>query len=159
MRTLTLGVYVIGVTDGRRCNAYTACSVMPASLDPVMLAVCVGNAHASHPLLQRQRAFTVNVLRDDQLELARHFGTHSARELDKLGAVRWRPAQGGAPILPEALAYFECTPEGRLPAGDHELIVGRVIAGELLVPGAPLNYADTSNMDGAEQRYGSIHHR
>jgi flavin reductase (DIM6/NTAB) family NADH-FMN oxidoreductase RutF len=155
MRTLSLGVYVIGVTDGKVCNAFAASSVMPVSLDPVMLAACVGRQHASHSMMCSGPGFTVNVLRSDQLELARHFGK-SSRELDKLRSIRWRAASNGAPILEDTLAYFECTLHGTLLSGDHEVVVGRVCAGNLLVPGSPLAYSATDNLDGAAQRYGPI---
>lgn len=156
MRTLSLGVYVIGVTDGHRCNAFTASSVMPVSLNPVMLAIAVGQRHASHPMICRGSGFVVNVLRADHLGVARHFGTQSARSVDKLRSTRWRPASNGAPILEDALAYFECEPHSTLLAGDHELVVGRVCAGDLLTPGSPLAYSATDNMDGAAERYGPI---
>ena len=157
MQTLSLGVYVIGVIDGQRRNAFTASSVMPVSLDPVMLAVSVGRHHASHAMIcSGPGFFSVNVLHAHQLQLACHFGTHSARDTDKLRGMRWRPACNGAPILEDALAYFECERHGTLPAGDHELIVGRVHAGDLLLPGSPLAYSATDNMDGAAQRYGPI---
>ncbi len=45
------GVYVVGVFDGRRTNAFTASSVVPVSFKPVMVAVAVGNEHASRPIL------------------------------------------------------------------------------------------------------------
>ena len=156
MQALSLGVYVIGVTTGASRNAFTASAVMPVSLDPVMLAVCVGRHHASHPMMCSGPGFTINVLRGDQLDLARHFGTQSGRHADKLRGIRWRAASNGAPVLEEALAYFECELHGTLPAGDHELVVGRVCAGELLAPGSPLTYSATGNMDGAAQRYGPI---
>jgi len=156
MQTLSLGVYVIGVTAGERCNAFTGSSVMPVSLDPVMMAVAVGRHHASHAMICEGTGFVVNVLRTDQLELARHFGTQSARSIDKLRGVRGRPARNGAPILDDAIAYFECERHGTLLAGDHELVVGRVRAGYLLSPGSPLVYCATGNMDGAQERYGKF---
>jgi hypothetical protein len=39
---------------------------------------------------------------------------------------------------------------GRTRAGDHELILGRVIDGRILdLAAAPLTYADTGEMDGS----------
>jgi flavin reductase (DIM6/NTAB) family NADH-FMN oxidoreductase RutF len=98
--------------------------------------------------------FTVNVLKQDQLDLARHFGTKSGRDRDKLARVRIRPGQAGSPILEDALAYFECALEGRTRAGDHELVLGRVMNGQILDPkAAPLTYADTGDMDGSSALY------
>ena len=81
---LTAGVYVIGVAHGDRRNAFTAAWLTQVSFDPLLLALSVNPGHASWPLMQGGGGFTVNVLAREQLALARHFGTQSAREADKL---------------------------------------------------------------------------
>jgi len=156
MQTISTGVYVIGVSDGDRANAFTASSVIPVSFKPVMVVITVGVAHASRPLLRTGKAFTINVLKGDQIDLARHFGTVSGRDADKLADVRWRRGLNGAPILLDALAYIECEPRDRVPAGDHELVLGEVVGGDVLAQGAmPLLYRDTHNLDGARELYPS----
>ncbi|HZI72439.1 MAG TPA: flavin reductase, partial [Gemmatimonadales bacterium] len=71
-----------------------------------------------------------------------------------LARVRIRPGQAGSPILEDALAYFECALEGRTRAGDHELVLGRVMNGQILDPKAtPLTYAETGDMDGSSALY------
>jgi flavin reductase (DIM6/NTAB) family NADH-FMN oxidoreductase RutF len=153
-RRLTLGVYVVGVAADGRADAFTAAWIMQASFDPLLLALSINREHASYPLLQAGRGFVVNVLKREQLELARSFGTLSGRDHDKLGLVRWRPARGGAPILEEALAYFDCRLDGSMPAGDHDLVLGRVIEARVLDPaGVPLTYAETGDMDGSSALY------
>jgi flavin reductase (DIM6/NTAB) family NADH-FMN oxidoreductase RutF len=154
MQTISLGVYVVGVCDGRGTNAFTASSVVPVSFKPVMVAVAVGTDHASRPTLHAGRAFTINVLKRDQVDLASHFGRVSGRVANKLGGVRWRPGVSGAPILLDALAYIECELASGVVAGDHELVVGRVIDGGVLAADElPLLYRDTRNLDGARDLY------
>ena len=153
-RRLTYGVYVVGVAGGEERDAFTAAWVMQTSFDPLLLALSINPEHASHPLLHAGRGFTVNVLKQSQLELARGFGTRSGRDEDKLEGIRWRPGRTGAPILEDALAYFDCELAGHTPAGDHELVLGRVIGGEVLDRSAPpLTYADTGDMDGSGALY------
>ena len=153
-RRLTAGVYVVGAAHNDERDAFTAAWVMQVSFDPLLLALSVNPEHASDPLLKASGAFTVNVLKRGQLELARRFGTRSGRDEDKLAGVRWRPGRSGAPILDEALAYFDCQVTGRLPAGDHELVVGRVIDGRILDANAePMTYAETGDMDGSSTLY------
>ena len=151
---LTLGVYVVGVAQGERRDAFTAAWVMQASFDPLLLVLSINQRNASYSLLNAGGAFTVNVLKQGQLELARRFGTESGRERDKLADVHWHPGRGGAPILDEALAYFDCELTQSLPAGDHELMVGRVVDGRILAPDAvPMSYAETGDMDGSSALY------
>lgn len=149
-RRLTLGVYVVGVADGGRRDGFTAAWVMQVSFDPLLLALSVNPRNASYPLLHAGGGFTVSVLKEGQLELARRFGTQSGRDRDKLAGLRWRPGHNGAPILEDALACFDCELQDSMGSGDHELVLGRVIGGRLLDPDArPMAYADTGDMDGS----------
>jgi flavin reductase (DIM6/NTAB) family NADH-FMN oxidoreductase RutF len=153
---LTLGVYVVGVAEGDKRDGFTAAWIMQASFDPLLLALSVNPGNASYPLLHAGGGFTVNVLKRGQLELARRFGTRSGREEDKLAGVPWRPGRSGAPILEAGLAYFDCELAGRMRAGDHELVLGRVIDGAILDRSAtPLSYAETGDMDGSRSLYPS----
>ena len=157
MQTISTGVYVIGVCDEQRTNAFTASSVVPVSYKPVIVALAVGLNHASRAIIESGRAFTINVLKRNQLELARQFGTVSGRQANKLGgAVPWRPGLSGAPILLDSLAYIECELVNVVPAGDHELVLGKVVDGGVLAADeAPLLYRDTRNIDGARELYAS----
>jgi flavin reductase (DIM6/NTAB) family NADH-FMN oxidoreductase RutF len=155
-RQLTAGVYVVGAAHNERRDAFTAAGVMQVSYSPLLLAVSINPEHATYPLVKDSRAFTVNVLKQGQLETARWFGSRSGREHDKLAGVSWYPGRGGAPVLDDALAYFDCELAAWHPAGDHDLILGRVVAGRLIDPGGvPMTYRDTANMDGSQSLYPS----
>ncbi|MGH8727630.1 MAG: flavin reductase family protein [Burkholderiales bacterium] len=153
-RRLVSGVYVVGVSNGQRQNAFTAAWIMQVSFDPLLLALTINPDHASYQLLKAGGSFVVNVLSREQLDIARHFGTHSGRDIDKLAGVPWRAGQLGAPILLEALAYFECQVADSMRAGDHEIIIGRALDGAILAPDAiPLAYAETGDLDGSGELY------
>lgn len=153
-RRLTYGVYVVGVADGDERDAFTAAWVMQVSFDPVLLALSINPEHASYRLLHAGGGFTVNVLKQDQQDFARRFGTRSGRDEDKLAGIHWRPGRAGRPILEDALAYFDCELAGHAPAGDHEMVLGRVTDGKVLDRNAiPLSYADTGDMDGSSTLY------
>src|SRR5688500_20231180 len=107
---------------------------MQTSYDPPLLVLSINPGHATYALLHASGAFTISVLKRGQLELARWFGTRSGRDQDKLEGVRWHPGRNGAPVLDEALAYFDCELAQSLSAGDHELAVARVLAGRLIDP-------------------------
>jgi flavin reductase (DIM6/NTAB) family NADH-FMN oxidoreductase RutF len=153
-RRLTLGVYVVGVAADGRSDGFTAAWVMQASFDPLLPALSINRGHASYPLLHAGGGFVVNLLKREQLDLARTFGTQSGRDHDKLAGVRWRPGRGGAPILEDALGYFDCRLERSLPAGDHDVVLGRVLEARLLDPVAvPLTYSETGDLDGSSALY------
>jgi flavin reductase (DIM6/NTAB) family NADH-FMN oxidoreductase RutF len=149
---LTQGVYLVGVTHGEVRNAFTAAWVMQVSYDPLLLALSINPNHSSYLLLKKGRSFSVNVLKKGQLDLADHYG-RSARA-DKLASTDWTTDRIGLPLLREALAWFECQVVSEHPAGDHVLVLGRVIDGKLIDSAAePMCYRETGAMDGAFTLY------
>ena len=143
---LTHGVYVIGVSCDRENNAFTASWVMQVSFNPLMLALSINPNHSSYKMLKEGGIFSVNVLPKDRLDLAEHFGQPVST--DKLNNVVWHPGKTTAPVLDDAIAFFECKFSTACEAGDHRLVIGRVISGALQKPQAlPMNYQETGAMD------------
>ena len=153
-RCLTNGVYVIGVSHQGRANGFTAAWVTQVSFEPLLLALSINPSHASYPLLVASGEFVVNVLAQDGLALAARFGTSSGRDADKLTGVAWRAGHGGEPILTDAAAHLECRVVNAIDAGDHRLVVARVVGGSVHRPGArPLRYDQTGDLDGSSAIY------
>jgi flavin reductase (DIM6/NTAB) family NADH-FMN oxidoreductase RutF len=153
-RSLTNGLYVVGVAHGGERNAFTAAWITQVSFDPLLLALSINPANASYRLLTHAGTFVVNVLRQGQLELARHFGTQSGRTVDKLADQRWEPGTGGAPILLDGAAYLDCRVVSSHAAGDHTIVVAEVVGGRVLARGVPpMTYAETGELDGSAELY------
>lgn len=153
-RRLTNGVYVIGVAHNGRSNAFTAAWVTQVSFDPLLVALSVNPENFSFSLLQPSGVFVINVLRAGQMDLARHFGTQSGGQVDKLTGQRWRAGRLGVPVILDGAAYLECRVFGTVPAGDHELVLGHVVGGEILDDTAdPMTYAETGDVDGSSALY------
>ncbi len=151
-RQLTHGVYVVGVTHKKKDNAFTAAWVMQVSFNPLLLALSIHPGHSSYEMLTEGRAFSVNVLPANREDLAQRFGQPAT--IDKLADVKWHRGKTGAPILDDAMAYFDCEFSHGCPAGDHVLVVGHVVDGAVLDPDAlPMNYRDTGDMDGSSRFY------
>ena len=92
---LTQGVYVVGVAHGEARNAFTAAWVMQVSFDPLLLALSINPHHSSYGLLKQGRAFSVNVLKKGQLDLAAHFGRPA--RADKLALMEWTTGRTACP--------------------------------------------------------------
>ncbi|HUR19422.1 MAG TPA: flavin reductase family protein [Vicinamibacterales bacterium] len=149
-RRLTNGVYVITASHAGQSNGFTAAWVTQVSFNPLLLMLSVHPEHATWPLIETSGRFVVNVLGARQLELARHFGTQSGREVDKLSTVPTMAGGDGAVVLTHAAAWLACQIDRLVPAGDHVVVIARVVAGEVLDPATtPLRYLDTGNMDGS----------
>lgn len=152
LKQVSHGVYVIGVGVGERQNAFTAAWVMQVSFKPVLLAISINPEHYSYELLQERGVCTVNVLGQDQLAIAEHFG-RSAK--DKMTGFQWQQAETGAPVLAESLVYFDCQVSHYADAGDHKIAVCKVVDAAKLNPGRPLLYSQTGDMDGSAKLYQS----
>ena len=149
-KQISHGVYVIGVSDGPRQNAFTAAWVMQVSFTPPLLAISINPHSYSYQLLQAGGVCTVNVLGRDQYALAEHFGRSAP---DKMAGFQWQQAQTGAPVLSDSLAYFDCQVSHYTDAGDHKIAICKVIAAAKLNDGKPLLYNETGELDGSSALY------
>ncbi|HFD13096.1 MAG TPA: flavin reductase [Crenotrichaceae bacterium] len=148
LRQLTHGVYVIGVCDESSVNAFTASWLMQVSFNPVMVALSINPQHRSWSILEQGKVFSINVLKDDQLDLAIHFGLPGTAKLE---SVDWRPGEvSKAPVLETTIAYCECVVETHIESGDHRLVTARVVNGKVLDETAsPLLYQSAAHLDGS----------
>ena len=153
LHELPYGVYVIGSAEDGEPNGMIADWVMQVSFEPRLLAVAFEDDSRSLARIRRNRAFTVNLLEEGQdgLELARQFvqpfdaskirgrsAEEAARRHHKLADSEYTTTAAGCPLLADALAWLECEAEQFLEAGDHVLVIGRVLAGAVTGSGEPL---------------------
>ncbi|WP_341326529.1 flavin reductase family protein [Methylotuvimicrobium sp. KM2] len=149
-RLISHGVYVIGVRDGEKTNAFTAAWVMQVSFSPVMLALSINPEHYSYRLLEAGKCCSVNVLGRDQMIMTEHFGRSAP---DKMAGYVWQQEKTGAPVLSESLAYFDCELSHFTDAGDHRIAVLRVVDAAMLRSGPSMLYSQTGDMDGSSELY------
>jgi len=127
MRSLAAGVTVVTARDRQgRPWGLTATAVCLVSWEPPMLLVCIERAAECHGPFAEAGSFAINVLREDQEDLSRHFAN---KDVDKFAAVAWKDGGTGAPILDGALAHVECRTASCLPAGDHTIFLGTAVVG------------------------------
>ena len=128
-----LGCFVTGVTvvtargDDGLPHGFTANSFTSVSLDPPLVLVCVGDAVQCLEVYRECEGFAVNVLADSQRAVSETFATDRP---DRFAGVRWREGPYRSPILEGCVASLECAPWRRIEAGDHMILIGRVLAFE-----------------------------
>lgn len=128
LRLWASGVSVVTVKAPRGLASITVSSFTSLSLDPPLVLICIERRVRIHPLIAARRAFAVNVLTADQLELSERAAGRRGRAAARLRGILTRTAVTGAPILEGALAWLDCRLEARHPGGDHTIFVGRVVA-------------------------------
>jgi flavin reductase (DIM6/NTAB) family NADH-FMN oxidoreductase RutF len=123
-------VTLLTIADGRDDIGVTVSASCPVSADPPLVLVSLIASSYPAEVLSRAGSFAVTLLAADQRVLAGRFasaGRPSARVLLD-GVPHHRGAQSGALIPDGGLAAFECEVADRIPAGDHLLLVARVVA-------------------------------
>ncbi len=148
---ISQGVYVISVANAEQKNAFTAAWVMQVSFDPLLLCFSINPEHYSYKLLQQGGVCCISVLEKDQYLAADHFAQSNIE--DKMAGYQWKETDTKALALADSLAYFDCQVEHYAEAGDHKLVVCKVIDAAVLNKGEPMLYADTGDMDESSELY------
>ncbi|MFJ3228482.1 flavin reductase family protein [Streptomyces sp. NPDC086783] len=121
----------------------TATSFMSVSLDPPLVLVGLREGSRMDDLLAEQPNWAVSVLSESQRHVAGRFAM-KGRISDRLlfeDIPYLRGQESGAPLVGGALATLECRTEQRVTAGDHTLVIGRVLTAAVpSADGGPLTY-------------------
>ncbi|NIY69443.1 flavin reductase family protein [Streptomyces malaysiensis] len=126
---IVTGNGIDGMPLGMAVNSFTS-----VSLDPPLVLFCSALTSSTWPRIKQGSRFAVNILAESQSDLARSFARSGG---DKFAGVALRSAPDGLPALAGAIARLVCRIEDVHPGGDHEVVVGRVLATELF-DGDPL---------------------
>ena len=131
------GVTVVTVLDqGGGPHGLTASSFTSVSLEPPLVLVCVDHNANVLDHFRRSDHLAINVLDETQQELSVRFARRGENRFD---GVEWRPGQNGVPLIPGAIASFECAMHRMVDAGDHTIFIAEVL-GVTYCEGRPLVY-------------------
>ena len=136
MRRYPVGVSVAAVEVRGTRLGLTLASLVSLALEPPLVGISIARQAAFHELLREAGGFTVSLLADDQLALARHF----ARGVPPIAMWDGIDVREGArgPLLEGAVGWLECELGGELAAGDHTFFLGRVERAETGAGAEPL---------------------
>jgi flavin reductase (DIM6/NTAB) family NADH-FMN oxidoreductase RutF len=140
LRHFPSGVTIVTIKAGEQIHGLTVSAFASISPNPPLVAVVIDHRHHAHKLLEEEGAsFAVNILAKDQVDLANRFAW--LKDQDRFAQGNWGTGITGAPILVDALAWLDCSMDGRFPAGTHTIYVGLVQASKVPRPGEdPLVY-------------------
>lgn len=125
-------------------NAMSAEWCTPASIEPVLLAVLIGDTRWTRDLVGAHGEFGISLLAADQAGVAHHLGQSSGRDHNKLdhqAGVSWFKGPAlGLPLIAGAAAHFECRQTAGHQVGDHVLTIASVVWAETTAHREPLVY-------------------
>jgi flavin reductase (DIM6/NTAB) family NADH-FMN oxidoreductase RutF len=125
-----LGAFATGVTvvatmqDDGVPRGFTANSFTSVSLDPPLVLVCIARSAASYDVFSTAGGYSISVLSAIQRETS---GLFASKAVDKFDRVSWRRSAAGNPIVDGAAAWFDCRMHEIVDAGDHAILIGRVL--------------------------------
>lgn len=140
------GLFIVTTVQGDQSTGMLASWVQQCSFDPPQVSVAVARNRAVLGWLGDDAPFVVNVLDSTQTDMIVHFGKGFAPGTPAFNGLETQASSLGPPILSEALSYLECRVVGRCVTGDHELIIGRVFAGQVLGDGQPMVHVRKSGL-------------
>lgn len=124
MGRFATGVTVVAVEAAEGVHGMTANAVTSVSLEPPLVLVCVDRRARMHRHLAMERPFTINILRQEQEPLSRYFsGSWPYPTPPEFRFQHWEHG----PLLVGALAALGCRMDRLLEAGDHTVVLGRVM--------------------------------
>jgi 3-hydroxy-9,10-secoandrosta-1,3,5(10)-triene-9,17-dione monooxygenase reductase component len=125
MSQFATGVTIVAGLEEGQPVGFTCQSFVSLSIDPPFIAVAPARTSTSWPRIARAGKFCVNVLAEHQQDLCQGFAVSGG---NKFEGVDWSPAPAtGAPLITGSLAWVDCEVELVHDAGDHELIIGKVL--------------------------------
>lgn len=135
----TMSHFATGVTvitgNGDQPAGFACQSFASVSLEPPLVLFCADHRGRAWPVIREAGHFTVNVLGEDQLDACRAFGS---RKGTKFQGVEWSLSAWRSPVLAGNVATIHADVETVYPAGDHDVVIGRVVGLEIGAPRQPL---------------------
>ncbi len=122
------GVTVCTTRVGALDHAMTASAFTSVSLDPLLVLVCVDKEARFRDAVVESGVWAVSVLAAGARPAADWFATKGRPLVGQLDRFPHHRGRTGAPLLDDALAWVECATAAVYDGGDHDIVLGAVLA-------------------------------
>ena len=119
------GVAICTARSGEVVHGMTVTDYNGVSADPPLMLVCADKSSNTLGVIREGGCFAINLLSVDQVELSNRFASRKYEDV-RFDGLDCAQAVTGAPLIPDAVASFDCTVEAEHDAGDHVIFVGRI---------------------------------
>ena len=139
---LPSGVYILTAraADGA-ATAMLASWVQQASFAPPCVSVAMAKDRPAYDVIRRAGGFALSVLGKEDMGLMKRYARGVKPGEDPFADVKIADTPGGQPYLAESLTWLECRLARALEFGaDHDLLIGEVVAGQVLKDGQPFTH-------------------
>lgn len=130
---------VIAITSAwnGKVNGQIAVTAVSSSIvhEIPRLLVGIWKANYTHEFITNSKAFTIHLLRREQINLVKNFGFYTGRERKKFENLDYELGVTGSPVLLDAHSYAECKVLNAMDAGDMTAFLVSVVDGKVLNAG------------------------
>lgn len=134
------GVVVVTTRVDDADHAMTANSFTSVSLQPALVLFCVQKDSRFHTAIGQAQEWVVNVLSSEQAPAARWFAERGRPLGGQMEVVEYQRDSAGIARLTGSLGYLTCATHAMHDAGDHTIVLGRVLDVEHGGEGSALVY-------------------
>ena len=141
LRKLSNGLYVITSASRTRFGAATVTWMSQASFVPPLVMAAIRPDSNVFACLSESGAAAVHILDSTQQEMAQRFFSPTSVVDHTINGEPFSQGLTGAPILMNALAYFETLVRQIVTLGDHAVVIMEVVEAECRGDLSPLTVA------------------
>ncbi|MBI1250169.1 MAG: flavin reductase [Alphaproteobacteria bacterium] len=124
MGCFATGVAIVAVRSGDGVEGVTVNSFSSVSLDPPLVLWCLGDRSERYESFVQAETFGVTICAANEAERALRF---AAKDREIADLPEWEDMLG-VPVIAGGIARMACAVHARHIAGDHVILVGRVLA-------------------------------
>jgi flavin reductase (DIM6/NTAB) family NADH-FMN oxidoreductase RutF len=142
MRRWVAGVTVVSSTFNGELHGMTVSSFTSISATPPMILVSLERGSRTHAVVSQSGFFGVTLLASGQDALSDRFAGRTGLESDRFSGLETFSLVSDSPLIPGALAYFDCRVVEAVDAGTSTVFLAEVMAAQSIDDGEPLVYTD-----------------
>lgn len=135
MGRFATGVTVVTGLDEDGPIGFACQSFASVSLEPPLILFCADHRGRAWPRIRPTGRFAINVLGEEQSDLCGRFGSSRGTKFDGLD---WERSRWDTPSLPGVLMRAHCEIHDVHTAGDHDVVIGRVLELECFEDDRPM---------------------
>jgi flavin reductase (DIM6/NTAB) family NADH-FMN oxidoreductase RutF len=124
-------VTLITSTYKGKHNVLPVAYAMPVSLRPPLIAVSISPERYSYDIIHKTEEFAINLPTRRLLHHVQFLGSVTGADIDKLELTKlpnFRARRIDTVLLEGCVGWIECSLDEEREAGDHMLLIGRVVA-------------------------------
>jgi flavin reductase (DIM6/NTAB) family NADH-FMN oxidoreductase RutF len=127
-RRFAAGVTIVTAIGDEGYLGITVSAFSLVSIEPPLILICINEFSQLLDAIQSSGAFAATILSSRQELLAERFAGRAPRPASDFSDIAHRTLLTGAPVLDGGLAWLDCRLRQAIPAGDHTIFLGTVVA-------------------------------